>query len=253
MIPKTIHYCWISGDEFPEKIARYIASWKKILTDYNFILWNYKKISEDIPESRESLWLQQAIKTKKYAFAADFVRVFALNRYGGIYLDTDVEVFGTFDSFLGNDLFIGFDYANDLEPAVIGSIPGHPWIQKILAFYRNKSFINKDESLNTEPLPVIFDRLSKGLFNYERNGKFQKIELLGIVIFPYDYFSPKDIYFNRIRKTNNTVSIHHFDGSWVEKNLIWYLKRIVHQGIYFFGGKYFHDRIIAIFRKLIKY
>jgi mannosyltransferase OCH1-like enzyme len=254
LIPKIIHYCWISGDEFPENIRQYVGTWEKHLPDYEFILWDYDKINAEKKFWEElggGLWLKQSIETKKYAFAADYIRVFALNRYGGIYLDTDVEIRGSFDAFLNNDLFIGFDYSNDLEPAILGSVPGHPWMNRILENYRNRSFICKDGSYSQSPLPKIFEETSKKLFNYRRNGKFQSADL-GITMYPYEYFSPKDIYFNKIRKTSNTVAIHHFDGSWLKKDYKFHLKRIFHQVLYLIGGKQFHDINIGFWREISK-
>lgn len=250
MIPKIIHYCWISGDEFPEKVKRYLATWKENLPDYAFVLWNYNKIVTEAHGFNENLWLKQSIETKNYAFAADYIRAFALNRYGGIYLDTDVEILASFDPFLKNDLFMGFDYGNDLEPAVMGAVPGHPWIVKTLEYYRDKPFVNKNGSRNNRPLPSIFDQTSRELFSYRASGELQKVEKYGITLYPYDYFSPRNVYFNKIRKSKNTVAVHHFEGNWVEKDYRYYLKKNLHRGLYLIGGKSLHDLVVRKIRKL---
>jgi mannosyltransferase OCH1-like enzyme len=263
LIPKVIHYCWLSGDPFPELVKRCIASWKEKLTDYEFILWDKDRVEREFQGRTNStnknefhkgiksnLWLEQTIQSRKYAFAADFLRVYALYHYGGIYLDADVEIIGTFDPFLENDLFIGFDIQNDLETAVVGSAPGHLWIKSLCDYYNNRPFLKKDGKLDIRPLPIIFDKIAKQLFYYKRNGKFQTITDQGISIYPCDYFSPKNIYFNRINKTKNTVAIHHFDGKWVEKNLRFQLKRIFHRALYKMGGKIFHNEVVQLFRKI---
>ena len=87
MIPKVIHYCWLSDDPMPEESIRYIESWKKILTDYEFVLWDKNRF-----DIESVLWVKEAYYQKKYAFAADYIRLYAVYNYGGIYLDTDVEV-----------------------------------------------------------------------------------------------------------------------------------------------------------------
>ena len=87
MIPKIIHYCWLSGDPYPELISKCIQSWKVYLPDYQFVLWDREKA-----DAIDSKWLKEAIESKKYAFAADFIRIYALLKNGGIYLDADVEV-----------------------------------------------------------------------------------------------------------------------------------------------------------------
>ena len=266
MIPKVIHFCWLSDDPFPELVKKCIASWEEKLPDYEFILWDAERLvkefqgrtdtkktdefHEDFRVTNGNLWLKQTIQSRKYAFAADFLRVYALYYYGGIYLDSDVEVIGTFDPFLENDLFFGFDCQNDLESAVVGSVSGHLWIKALCKYYNNRPFIKNDGKLDMRPLPTIFDKMAKELFNYKRNGKFQVMRDQGISIYPCDYFSPKNRYFNRINKTKNTVAIHHFDGNWVEKNLRFQLKRIFHQALFIMGGKRFHNEGIQLLRRL---
>ena len=87
MIPKIIHFCWLSNDEYPELIKKCMATWKTKLPDYEFVLWDAKKF-----DLESTLWTKQAFETKKYAFASDYIRLYAVYTYGGIYLDTDAEV-----------------------------------------------------------------------------------------------------------------------------------------------------------------
>ena len=196
------------------------------------------------------VWIRQAIERKKYAFAADYVRAFALYKYGGIYLDTDVEVIGSFEQFLSHRLFIGFDYVNDFEAAVVGTVPGHPWIKKLIDYYEDRSFVRGNGGLDTDPLPTIFEKTARELFSYQRNGELQQIIESGITIYPYDFFSPKDIYFDKINITGNTITIHHFDGSWVKKDMKYSLKRKFHQVLYKIGSKVFHDRVVEMVRRV---
>ena len=135
MIPKTIHYCWLSGDVYPDLISKCVQSWRMLLPDYNFVLWDRKKV-----ETIESIWLNQTIASKKYAFATDFIRIYALFHYGGIYFDTDVELIASINPFLKHDFFIGVEYNNDLEPAVIGAVPGHPLLNDLMVYYQNRSW-----------------------------------------------------------------------------------------------------------------
>lgn len=95
MIPKIIHYCWLSNDPIPSNIQHYMDSWKKYLPDYEFIHWNFDKFDKS-----SSRWVSEAFDNKKYAFAADYIRLYALYHYGGIYLDMDVEVLKSFNPFL---------------------------------------------------------------------------------------------------------------------------------------------------------
>jgi len=116
MIPKIIHFCWLSNDEYPKKIKKCVASWRKKLPDYEFILWDTNKF-----DINSTLWTKQAYETKKYAFAADYIRLHAIYTYGGIYLDTDVEVLKRFDNLLNLPYFIGSQHDHLMEAAVIGA------------------------------------------------------------------------------------------------------------------------------------
>lgn len=245
MIPKTIHYCWLSGDPYPELIGKCIQSWMVHLPDYQFVLWDRKKA-----ETIESEWLKQTIALKKYAFAADFIRIYSILHYGGVYLDTDVELVASLNPFLSHNFFIGVEYNNDLEPAVFGAIAGHPLLINLLSYYQNRFFIKSDGSQDNRPLPTIFNEVASLKFGFKPTGKMQHFKNEGIAIYPCDYFSPKNIYFKQIKKTGNTVAIHHFDGSWFHKNGKFVLKRIFHQLLYRLGGKSFHNQFIQIIRRI---
>ena len=93
MIPKIIHYCWLSGNPIPKNLEDCMKSWKKKLPDYKFMLWDFNRF-----DINSSIWVREAFNAKKYAFAADYIRLFALYNYGGIYMDMDVEVIKPFAS-----------------------------------------------------------------------------------------------------------------------------------------------------------
>lgn len=88
MIPKIIHYCWSSEDEKPDFIRRCMASWTKYMPDNETRCWDGNSFDWDsVP------YVQEAMAAKKYAHASDYVRMFALDTEGGVYPDTEVEVF----------------------------------------------------------------------------------------------------------------------------------------------------------------
>jgi len=245
MIPKIIHYCWLSGDPYPELIKKCIVSWSMYLPNYKFVLWDLEKTT-----SIDSEWLKQTIATKKYAFAADYIRIYALSNFGGIYLDADVELVASLDPFLNHEFFIGLEYNNDFEPAIFGAIPHHPLLTELLNYYLNRSFIKSNGVQDIKPLPTIFNETVAKRYGFKPNGKMQFINTEAIAIYPCDYFSPKNIYFKEIKRTVNTVAIHHFDGSWFQKNRKYILKQILHQALYRLGGKSLHTQIIHTIRKI---
>ena len=83
-------------------------SWTRVLPDYDIIKWDFSKFNKS-----SSLWVSQAFDNKKYAFAADYIRLYAIYHYGGIYLDSDVEVLKSFDDYLNLTTMIGWQYEWD--------------------------------------------------------------------------------------------------------------------------------------------
>jgi mannosyltransferase OCH1-like enzyme len=213
MIPKTIHYCWLSGDAFPDKIIYCINSWKKILKDYNFILWDLKKI-----DINSSLWVKRAFENKKYAFAADYIRLYALYYCGGIYLDSDVELLKPLDALLKLPYFFGKENSHsEIEPAIMGAEKGTEWVKKCLDYYDSRSFITETGKFDTRTLPNIMSEIIRenyiihDIFSIEEFGNNENL----LYRFPVDFFSPIDWKTNKQEITLNTYSIHHFRGSWL--------------------------------------
>ncbi len=244
MIPKILHLCWLSGDEYPAEIKRYISTWKEKCPGYEIKVWS--KDSFDILSVR---WVKEAFEAKKYAFAADYIRFWALYNYGGIYLDSDVEILKSFDEFLCNKSFMCFEYLNFPEAAVIGAEPKLKWVKRCLDFYDNKSFFYSTGEMKTQVVPhlvkiVLEKELNVHLFD---NGKIQ--EFNDIVLYPYWYFSPKNYFSGSIKIHKNTYAIHRFASAWgPAKKRTWTLK--VHNFFICILGKKMHDKL---FRKIKKW
>ena len=100
MIPKIIHYCWFGRGEKPEQAKKCIESWQKFLSEYEIKEWN-----EDNFDINSNQYVREAYESRKFAFVTDYVRLYAIYTEGGIYMDTDVEVIGNFDSFLHHQAF----------------------------------------------------------------------------------------------------------------------------------------------------
>ena len=207
-IPRIIHYCWFGGKEKPEIVKRCIKSWKDILVDYEIKEWNESNF-----DINSNLFVKQAYEAGKFAFVSDFVRVNALYNYGGIYLDTDVEVFKSFDDLLENDSFWGFEEKNYIATSTIGCKKGNKLIKEFLSKYDDKKFIFENGQENLETNVSIVSEIISSL-GVEMNNKYQKIEGLA-TFYPQEYFSPYD-YINCYSKaTSNTYAIHHFYKSWL--------------------------------------
>lgn len=199
MIPKIIHYCWLSGDPIPPKLQECMNSWKKYLPDYELMLWDLNRF-----DINSTLWTKQAFEAKKYAFAADYIRLFAVYTYGGIYLDMDVEVVKSFNSLLDRDYILGFEKSNGIEAGIFGGEKGSYWLKDCLDYYKGRSFVMSDNKYDTLPLPnIMYQCMSKYINSME--------------ILPNEYLTAKSYETGIITTTNNTYSIHHFAGSWLSE------------------------------------
>ena len=211
MIPKIIHICWLSGDEFPNNIKVCVESWKRVLPDYEIRIWDTKRFNID-----SLLWTRQAFDVKKYAFAADYIRLYALYTEGGIYLDSDVMVFKSFDDLLGLPYFIGEDNVHCVEPAIIGAEKGCLWIKDILERYEDLPFVNTDGSYNMRSLPKVFhDKLTSKykFYKVESISDFKRKEEV-INVFPREWFNSRD--FVASKQYAQAYCSHQFAGTWLK-------------------------------------
>lgn len=214
-IPKIIHYCWLSDDPFPQDIERCMASWKKWLPDYEFMLWN----THTFPMT-ESVWVQQAFEQKKYAFASDYIRLYAVYHHGGIYMDTDVEVVRSFDDLLHLPYMIGTEGGGWIEAGVFGAVKNTDWLKSCLDYF-NKPFIKADGSLDMVTLPQVMNGIVSKDYTLkiaDRNTIENKIAAdkeHTIYLFEKDFFCAKNMGTGVITKTANTYTIHHFAMSWI--------------------------------------
>ncbi|KAA6303772.1 MAG: hypothetical protein EZS26_000323 [Candidatus Ordinivivax streblomastigis] len=209
MIPKIIHYCWFGQKPFPELEKQCIESWKKYLPDYELKMWN-----EQIFDIKSIPYVQQAYENGKYAFVSDYVRMHALYHYGGIYLDTDVEILKSLDIFLQNEVFMGFENRTMLGTAVIGAVKNYNVFSEIMNYYQQRDFINNKHQQDTTANPqILVDVLLKYGFKKENSEQF----INGIHIYERDIFLPKKLNDGTYRSSERTVSIHHFSGSWLSE------------------------------------
>lgn len=235
MIPKTIHYCWLSNDPLPQKIQDCINSWKEIMPDYEIKLWNTKNFDvNSIP------YVKEAFENRKWAFAADFIRMYALYTEGGIYLDSDVLVLKPFDDLLNHSFVSSMEYhpfqieqegsckkidsegnriseeyisGIQIQAAVMGAEKGCPYVGEVLDWYKGKHFIKEDGAMGTDVIaPQIYARVAEK-YGFKYRDADQELDG-GIKIYRSEIFAG-----NRREATNNSYAIHFCENSWVKDNL----------------------------------
>ena len=216
MIPKIIHYCWFGKNEIPESVKKYINTWKEILYDYEFILWNEENFDINISE-----FTKQAYKSKQYAFVSDYCRFYALKHYGGIYLDTDIELIKTFDDLLNSKYFLCFEKdENNVATCVIGSEKNYKFNDYVLDYYNDRNFIKEDGKLDTRPNTLIITELIEEGYNVEiKNTNKNTIISNDIIIYKSEYFCPLSLLDGKIEITKNTYAIHRHTLLWVSKKV----------------------------------
>lgn len=204
MIPKIIHYCWFGGNEKPKLAKKCIESWKKFCPDYEIVEWNEQNFDVNM-----NAYTKMCYENKKFAFLTDYVRLFVVEKYGGIYFDTDVEVLCSFDDMLDNEAFFGFENSEYINTGVgFGAEKSNILVIQMLEEYAKlldgKHGVISCPELNT-----------KALVKYGLRCDGTKQQLEYGAVYPIDYFNPYDDTTGRIQKTKNTHSVHWFAKSWM--------------------------------------
>lgn len=205
MIPKKIHYCWFGRGEKPKLAQKCIASWKKFCPDYEIIEWN-----EDNFDIAHSDYTKFTYDHHMYAYLSDYVRLWAVEMYGGFYFDTDVELIKSLDSLLPYDAFFSFEGDKYVTTGLgFGACAHHPVLKSMLCAYDRLSTHDLQTSLdsyncltgspkmNTAPL------LELGLI---QDGSCQTIG--NVQIFSSEYFCPFDDITGVLKLTPQTIGIH---------------------------------------------
>lgn len=207
MIPKKIHYCWLGGNPLPESAKKCIKSWKKYCPDYEIIEWN--ETNYDFTKNK---YMKEALEAKKWGFVPDYARLDIIYTHGGIYLDTDVELVKSYDELLTYSGFAGFENPNAVALGLgFGAEAGNPIIKALMDSYNSLTFLKEDGTPNLIASPEL-NSVTLSELGIRMDGTKQEID--GFVFLPPEYLCPKSLIDGVIRKTKNTVSIHHFDASW---------------------------------------
>jgi mannosyltransferase OCH1-like enzyme len=235
MIPKKIHYCWLSGEPFPENIKSCMASWKAIMPDYEWVCWDTSRF-----DVRSVPFVEEAYQARKWAFAADYIRLHALYTQGGIYLDADVLVKKRFDVFLADRMFSSLEYHAQyvqqhgilallhpdgtrkdeqahvpgicLQAAVLGAEHGHPFLEACMNWYREHHFALSPGQYRMHLLaPDIYAQIAVEYgFRYIDEEQYLKE---GMHIYPSAMFAstPSNVQVD-------AFAIHCCSGSWRDKD-----------------------------------
>lgn len=211
-IPKIIHYCWFGGKPIPDNLQKCIDTWE-LLEGYTIMRWDESNCSFD-----ENEFVRKTYQEKKLGYIGDYYRLKVLYIYGGIYLDTDVKVYKSFDDLLKYNAFINFLYDCSVGAGIIGAQPRNPFIKNLMDMYdattfsintSEKKFVWEGQKLHVNDLVTsnyyFTYYILKNYPSFRLNNKFQ--DLGDFVVFPKEYFEIGTL-------TAKHYTIHLSFGDW---------------------------------------
>jgi len=227
----------------PEDQAAYVAGWRKLLPEYEIRLWN--ETNFDVNAVPFTL---QVAKAKKWGFIVDYIRAYVVYHYGGVYLDTDVELLKPFDeAMLQNKCFSGFEDDKFIAPGLIfAGEKGSVIAKDLMDFYSSYNFIQGSGELNLTPSPQIFTGI---LLKYglKQNNTYQELGLF--TAYPREYFCPMSFKTGEINISGNTYSVHHYAMSWYSDLSQYFVKKS--RAIYKILGDNMLSKMITLFLRMI--
>lgn len=216
MIPKIIHYCWFGGNPLPKLAKKCIRSWRKFCSGYEIKEWNESNF--DI--SQCPLYVRQAYEAKRWAFVSDYVRLKLVYEYGGIYMDTDVELLKPLDSLLSHKAYFGFeDNGTHINTGLgFGAEKETPVLARMMADYDTIAFYKDYGGIDETCCPQrnTAALIERGL---EPNDEIQV--LAGdILVLPREYLCPVGYWRRTDCITGNSISVHWYTASWLPQDYL---------------------------------
>ena len=204
MIPKKIHYCWFGRNPKPKSVLKCINSWKKFCPDYEIIEWN-----EENFDVYMNGYTKMCYESKKYAYLSDYVRLLMVEKHGGVYFDTDVEIIKSIDSVLSYNAFYCYETSEYVATGLgFGSIAHGESIRAMLSEY--------DQLLDGANGVLGCPRLNTtALIKLGLKPNGEKAKVSDAVILPPEFMNPFDPSTGIMHKTENTVSIHWYSAAWL--------------------------------------
>ena len=210
-LPKNIHQIWLGGS-LPEEYKAWCSSWKKFNPDWEYILWT----DED---AKKCTFINHSIfnSIKNPGQRSDYFRYLILNKYGGIYVDTDFECLKPFEDLTYANFIVGVGYPSfvELYIGLIACTPHHPVIKEMIRSINDingNGWKNVFETTGTYAFTRAFFKVVK---------KYQK----GVIALPTDYFYPfpntkgHEKENGRDYITDCSYAVHHWEVSWSKEKI----------------------------------
>ena len=250
-IPKKIHYVWVGTAPIPEQDQKFIAQWQKLHPDYEIKRWT----EQDIDLEKYPL-VKKAIDEKRWALAADIIRMYAVYSEGGFYFDTDVELLKPLDDLLKYDGFASWKSNYWFTTSGFGAKKHSLWIKLVLEQYEGllPKRITNSTFMLTVHSPSVF---AEKLYGLKLDGQTRVYDGKFAVFAPV-FFNPKHYATGEMCQTENTRAIHHYASTWHSKfekaaqdfNIFWV--KLAGPKIYGFFECQYHKILTRKIRRQLK-
>lgn len=205
-IPKKIHYVWVGEMRIPYEFQKNIKTWKKFNPDYEIIEWNEKNYDMNVNK-----YVKQAYESKAWGFVSNYMRLDIVYKYGGIYLDTDVEAISNFDKLLNDELFMCMGCADRVNNGCgFGAIAGHKILKDIIAEFDDIEFL-KDKKPQKKPGHTFLHPILRK-YGFKIENRYQCIN--DAVLYPAEVMSPLRLEGMEDWISDKTVSLHKESSTW---------------------------------------
>jgi len=215
MTPKIIHMCWFSTDPYPVEIKVCLDSWRRVLPDYKIKLWGMADA-----RALNIAYVNEALDARRWAFAADVVRFYALWAEGGVYMDSDIYLYRRFDEFLpeegGCSTFHEKIYPEHegfgLQAAFLMGDKGNEFCGRMVEYYRSHHYLLPDGTHDDTISPFVMRAMAVEL-GYKSEDR--EMRLPGLTVYPTHFLAPR----KRYTVDRSTVGQHRVYGSWRKRKL----------------------------------
>lgn len=206
LIPKYIHYCWFGKAEIPEEQQRFIAGWKDKCPDFEIIRWD-----ESNYDVKKNPYMRKAYEEGRWGFVPDYARKDIIYQYGGVYLDTDVEVIRNLGELLYQKGFAGVQMDKRINLGLgFGGMPGLDIMAEMCDVYKKTEFVFSD-GMKMKVGPDYETEVMKA-HGYEDGKALQTVA--DLTIYPVEVMSGTLPFSGKALITDNTFCVHHYAGSW---------------------------------------
>lgn len=252
LIPSTIHIVWVGSKEFPLESCSKMQSWKQHHPNWKFIFWtdrlnrNFPIQDAEVRTIQDYTWEYSAkllAETTNPGEKSDLLRYEILYRWGGLYVDHDIECFAPFDSIHRRFLLYAF-----LEPPHY--IPGYP-----LAIFPNNGLIGASannpiikaamDEVNlrwklassmrfpntfTQVLYRTFQPFTIALRNHLENSSYRAIAFPAAYLYPPEHI--RKFEFNKRIQQQQLFANHSNDGLWFKNSPLIQTRKDAFEAVY---------------------